>query len=326
MQHLCAQRREDSGLACADLRHEPRVGDGSWIGGEYSRHILPEHNLPRVEHAREQRGRQIRTATTERHDVARETATDESRDDRDEIPRQQRLEDVGRCASHALDVGRCVAVPAVGMDDAACVDGGDARASCFDCGGEDVCSEALAMREYAIERRSAELPSVAQSVGQGTEVCERVEHGVAHDRREGSRPAPRDDSKMAVAEPRDVVPHCRSACGSARDGDESIRDASESRHDCHRGRAGASGDERRCALNARSVSECGAAELVDGECRTCNAALWSAVAMLDCGRGSCHGGAYFRSRRRRDRSLKTNGPGTWSHRASLFSICFTWLQ
>ena len=122
MEDLRAVVRDFGGLAMMQLRNQPRVGDGPWIGGQDAGHVLPQHDPPGPERARQDRRGEIRSAATERGDAAVRRTPDETGDDHDRAGLQQRRHHGARPHRRLIELRRRAAVLAVGLHDLGRVD------------------------------------------------------------------------------------------------------------------------------------------------------------------------------------------------------------
>ena len=128
MEHLGAVVRHLGRLAVMQLRDEPCVGHQARIGREDARDVLPQHDAPGAERAREQRRRQVRPAAAERRHAAVRCLPDEAGDDGDRAGRHERADAPPGEPRRGREVGRGAAVMAVGDDDLGGIDIGRAPA------------------------------------------------------------------------------------------------------------------------------------------------------------------------------------------------------
>ena len=83
MEHLGAVVRDLGRLTVMELRDEACVGHEPRIGSQDPRDVLPQHDAPRTERAREERRRQIGSAAAERRHASIRRLADEAGDDRE---------------------------------------------------------------------------------------------------------------------------------------------------------------------------------------------------------------------------------------------------
>ena len=87
------------------LRDDARVRHDARVGGEHTRHVLPERDLPRAQRAGEQRGREVRAATPQRDRLSVRSGAEEAGNDGDDAAGEQRAEHAARAALGASEIG-----------------------------------------------------------------------------------------------------------------------------------------------------------------------------------------------------------------------------
>ena len=122
MEHFCAVVRDFRSLPMMKLRDEARVGDDPRIGRENTRDVFPEHGTRRPQGSRQKRGRQVRTASSERRHRAVRRPSDEAGDHRGLSSSEERPERAFRAPCRSFDAGRGAAVLAVGLDNLSGID------------------------------------------------------------------------------------------------------------------------------------------------------------------------------------------------------------
>jgi hypothetical protein len=90
VEHLGAVVGQLGRLAGVELRDDPRVGHHPRIGGEQTRHVLPERDPLRAEGAAEQRGGEVGAPPAQRRELAFGRRADEAGHHRDDAPLEQR--------------------------------------------------------------------------------------------------------------------------------------------------------------------------------------------------------------------------------------------
>ena len=161
MEHLGAVVRDLGRLAVMQLRDEPRVGHEARIGGQDARHVLPQHDAPGAERAREQRRRQVGAPAAERRHAAVRRLADEAGDDGDRAGRHERADAPPREARRGREVGCGTAVVAVGDDDLGGIDIGGAPARAGQRRGDDLRRHPLSARDEQVARAWGEVPEHA---------------------------------------------------------------------------------------------------------------------------------------------------------------------
>src|SRR5207247_1328157 len=104
-------------LAHVHLRHDPRVGDDPRVGRQQAGHVLPERHLARAQHARQERGGQVRAAAPEGGDLTVRRRAQEPRDHGHRATRQHGFERFPRAALGEREIGRRASERAVGLHD-----------------------------------------------------------------------------------------------------------------------------------------------------------------------------------------------------------------
>src|SRR5215204_7726829 len=81
MQHLRTEVGELGGLGKRQQRHQERIRDDTWIGGEHPIDVGPDLNLARVEAGPNERSGIVGTTTTERGGVTIGRGSDKAAQD-----------------------------------------------------------------------------------------------------------------------------------------------------------------------------------------------------------------------------------------------------
>ena len=179
VQHLGAVVGQLRRLAHVQLRDHARVGHHARVGGEQTRHVLPQSHPAGIQRAAKQRGGQIRAAAAQGNERRRlpvllVPSTQKTRHHRHHAARHERPQPIAHGRIGAREVGRGAAKRTVGVNHFQRI-----HDLCLHTLGaqhrtEDLRAQALATRHHQIAGARGQLAQGNQAAGQHLELGHRL--------------------------------------------------------------------------------------------------------------------------------------------------------